>query len=106
MRIIEYKMQKADNDNPYHFHVPDYVKNGGYWLNPDDDTLIDTVPDNADYDVPDSVVTLTPLELVTRQLAIHQKHPMKNYPISPDEDMTEDAITAAVTAWINYRNSL
>ena len=81
--------------------IPDFVKDGGHWYNPDDETLIGTVADDAD-DIPDSIATLTLAELETRQLAINTEYPMRKNPEST-EAMTEAEIRLAIQTWMDGR---
>ena len=67
MTIIEYKLHIS----PQGMKIPDFVTDGGYWGNPDDHTLIGTVPDGVEYYVPDTVTTYTLAQLQARQRAIH-----------------------------------
>ena len=81
--------------------IPDFVTDGGYWGNPDDHTLIGSVPEGAEYYVPDSVIILTPAELEERQLAIHAKYPMRN--LEEDRVLTNDEVKTAVADWVAAR---
>ena len=100
MTIIEYKLHPLPNGG---MKIPDFVTDGGYWGNPDDFTLIGTVPDGAEYYVPDTVTTHTLAELQTRQRAIHAKYPMK-VDATPDSDnMTNEQVDAAIKAWGDAR---
>ena len=81
--------------------IPDFVTDGGYWGNPDDHTLIGTVPEGAEYYVPDTVITYTLAELQTRQLAIHAKYPMRN--LEEDRVLTNDEVKTAVADWVAAR---
>ena len=100
MTIIEYKLHPIPRGG---MKIPDFVTDGGYWGNPDDHTLIGTVPDGVEYYVPDTVTTFTLAELQARQRAIHAKYPMKSEPSSED-DMTNDEVDAAVKAWVDARS--
>ena len=41
MKIIEYKLDPQDQPRSYHPQtVPDYVIDGGYWINPDNEKMI------------------------------------------------------------------
>tara|TARA_Y100001951_G_C11259899_1_gene251853 strand:+ start:828 stop:1163 length:336 start_codon:yes stop_codon:yes gene_type:complete len=109
MLIIEYKLHPMPSGGRPNklMKIPDFVTDGGYWINPDDHTLIGTVPDDIEYYVPDTVVILTPSELEARQLAIHAKHPMKKGSPTPDgelEEMTEAEIKAEIQSWVAERN--
>jgi hypothetical protein len=81
--------------------IPDFVTDGGYWGNPDDHTLIGSVPEGAEYYVPDTVITYTLAELQTRQLAIHAKYPMRN--LEEDRVLTNDEVKTAVADWVSAR---
>ena len=101
MTIIEYKLHPIPRGG---MKIPDFVTDGGYWGNPDDFTLIGTVPDGVEYYVPDTVTTYTLAELQARQRAIHAKYPMK-VSLEPDaDDMTDDQINAAIEAWVDARS--
>ena len=106
MTIIEYKLHPIPSGGgPSKFmKIPDFVTDGGYWKNPDDFTLVGTVPDGVEYYVPDTVTTYTLAELQARQRAIHAKYPMK-VDSEPDADnMTDDQVNAAVKAWVDERS--
>tara|TARA_R110000796_G_scaffold165310_1_gene282108 strand:- start:260 stop:559 length:300 start_codon:yes stop_codon:yes gene_type:complete len=97
--IIEYKLQPIPKGG---MKTPDFVTDGGYWNNPDDYTLIGTVPDGVEYYVPDTVTTYTLAELQARQRAIHAKYPMI---VSPEDDteMNDTQVNAAIKAWVDAR---
>ena len=99
MTIIEYKLHPIPQGG---MKVPDFVTDGGYWNNPDDFTLIGTVPDGVEYYVPETVTTYTLAELQARQRAIHAIYPMK---ISPNDDteMNDTQVDAAIKAWVDDR---
>ena len=101
MTIIEYKLHPIPQGG---MKIPDFVDDGGYWGNPDDHTLIGTVPDGVEYYVPDTVTTYTLAELQARQRAIHAIYPMK-VGIEPDaDDMNDTQVNAAVKAWVDARS--
>ena len=100
MTIIEYKLHPIPRGG---MKIPDFVTDGGYWQNPDDFTLIGTVPSGVEYYVPDTVTTYTLAELQARQRAIHAKYPMKKEP-DRDENMTDDEVNAVVKAWVDARS--
>ena len=99
MTIIEYILHPIPRGG---MKIPDFVTDGGYWGNPDDHTLIGTVPDGVEYYVPDTVTTYTLAELQARQRAIHAKYPMK-VGLPDSDDMTDDEVNAAVKAWVDAR---
>jgi hypothetical protein len=110
MTIIEYKLHPIPRGG---MKIPDFVTDGGYWGNPDDHTLIGTVPDGVEYYVPDTVTTYTLAQLQARQRAIHAIYPMsktnyKGLPINEENgeplgDMTDDEVDAAIKAWVDAR---
>jgi len=98
MTIIEYKLHPISRGG---MKIPDFVTDGGYWSNPDDHTLIGTVPDGVEYYVPESVVTYTLAELQARQLAIHAKYPMRN--LEEDRVLTDEEVNQDVADWVAAR---
>ena len=101
MTIIEYKLHPIPQGG---MKIPDFVTDGGYWHNPDDFTLIGTVPSDVEYYVPDTVTTYTLAELQARQRAIHAKYPMKVDHKLDTDDMTDDQVNAAIKAWVDARS--
>ena len=100
MTIIEYKLHPMQ---PRGMKIPDFVTDGGYWGNPDDHTLIGTVPDGVEYYVPDTVTTYTLAELQARQRAIHAIYPMKVDGVPEGDDMNDTQVNAAIKAWVDAR---
>ena len=101
MTIIEYKLHPI---KPRGMKIPDFVTDGGYWSNPDDFTLIGSVPSGVEYYVPDTVTTYTLAELQARQRAIHAKYPMKVNGERDADEMTDDQVNAAIEAWVDARS--
>ena len=101
MTIIEYKLHPIPRGG---MKIPDFVTDGGYWWNPDDFTLIGTVPSGVEYYVPDTLTTYTLAELQARQRAIHAKYPMKVGLEADTDDMTDDQVNAAIEAWVDARS--
>lgn len=99
MTIIEYKLHPIPRGG---MKIPDFVTDGGYWWNPDDFTMIGTVPDGVEYYVPETVTTYTLAELQERQRAIHAKYPMTISP-SDDTEMNDTQVNAAIKAWVDAR---
>ena len=104
--ILEYKLHMTAGG----MKAPEWVEDGGYFVDTTNHTFIGWSPDEADreYYIPDTVVTLTASELNTRVLAQHAASPFKNPGASPDDDdenMTNDEVSAMVTAWVNARES-
>tara|TARA_R110000850_G_scaffold57825_7_gene134926 strand:- start:1439 stop:1741 length:303 start_codon:yes stop_codon:yes gene_type:complete len=100
MTIIEYKLHPIPRGG---MRIPDFVTDGGYWQNPDDFTLIGTVPDGVEYYVPDTVTTYTLAELQARQRAIHAIYPMKVDGVPEGDDMNDTQVDAAIKAWVDAR---
>jgi hypothetical protein len=100
--IIEYKLHPVPYRGKKTMKIPDFVTDGGHWGNPDDHTLIGSVPEGAEYYVPDTVITYTLAELQTRQLAIHAKYPMRN--LEEDRVLTEEEVKTAVADWVSARS--
>ena len=101
MTIIEYKLHPISRGG---MKIPEFVTDGGYWQNPDDFTLIGTVPSGVEYYVPDTITTYTLAELQARQRAIHAKYPMKVNGERDADDMTDDQVNAMIEAWVDERN--
>ena len=101
MKIVEYKLHLS----PAGMRCPGFIKEGGYWHNPDDHTMVGTIPSGAEYYVPDTVVELTAEELETRQLAIHAKYPMQNMALGmgQERDMTIAEVKTAISNWVKAR---
>jgi len=93
MQILEYKLHASANG----MFCPPWIKDGGYWNNPDDYTLVGVASDPNEYYIPDTVTKLTVAELKTRQLAIHAKYPMREP--HADDDMTNAEVETAVDNW-------
>jgi len=100
MTIIEYKLHPIPQGG---MKIPDFVTDGGYWGNPDDHTLIGTVPDGVEYYVPETVTTYTLAELQARQRAIHAKYPMQIDSREDADDMNDTQVNAAIKAWVDAR---
>ena len=105
--ILEYKMHMTAGG----MKTPEWIEDGGYW-GKSDNTYVGWSPDESDreYYIPDTVTTLTATELNTRVLALHSANAFqKDDPDSDDPsatvDMTNDEVSAMVTAWVNARES-
>jgi len=109
MAVVEYKMHIVGHRGQH--QQPMWIREPGNFHNPDDKTKIGWVVDNAEYYVPDTVVTLTKEELVQRQLGIHANHPERIYtgeetePMAQEEDTenwrdkTDAEVRAETEAW-------
>ena len=69
MAVAEYMMYRIEGGNRR--AVPDFIGDRGHWQSPIDKSFIGWIDDARDYYVPDTVITLTKAEFVTRQLTIH-----------------------------------
>ena len=103
MKIAEYKLH--GNPAGKGMVTPGFIQNGGYYSNPDDNTMLGFVDDPAEYYLPDTLVYYTLAEAKTRQLAIHAKYPMQKM----DEnnamvDMTDAEVEASMDEWHTYHN--
>ena len=103
--ILEYKLHMTAGG----MKTPEWVEDGGYFGDSANKTYVGWSPDEADreYYIPDTVTTLTASELNTKVLAQHADNPFQN-PAAPGEDpenMTNDEVSAMVTAWVNARES-
>ena len=102
--ILEYKLHMTAGG----MTAPAWVEDGGYFGDSSNNTLIGWSPDEADreYYIPDTVTTLTAAELDTKVLAQHAANPYRTIPDGEEErDMTNDEVSAMVTAWVNARES-
>lgn len=101
MAVIEYMLIKDGHKR----QVPEFVGDRGHWMSPLDNTFIGWIDDDRDYYVPDTVITLTKSEFVTRQLAIHTEVPFTkpaDGAVGPDGErveMTTEEVTAQAEAW-------
>ena len=101
MADIEYMLIKDGHKR----QVPDFVGDRGHWMSPIDSTFIGWIDDVRDYYVPDTVITLTKSEFVTRQITIHAQYPFKKpvngaeMPVGEMVDMTNEEVTAQAEAW-------
>lgn len=92
--ILEYMLVREAGAK----RAPSWVEDGGYFLNPDNNTMVGWSPDLADRDyyVPDSVTELTRAQLKTRVRDIDAKHPMLD---TDGSELSDTAINAMVDAW-------
>ena len=95
--IIEYKLDAG----PQGMTVPTWVKDGGYYRDPDNFTMVGWTPDAPrEFKVPETVTVLDKAALTTRILDMHGRYPMQK---EGDDgslvDMTTDEVTAEVSTW-------
>tara|TARA_B100000123_G_C25402016_1_gene284799 strand:+ start:23 stop:340 length:318 start_codon:yes stop_codon:yes gene_type:complete len=104
--ILEYKLHMTAGG----MRTPEWVEDGGYFVDSTNKTYVGWSPDEADreYYIPDTVTTLTASELNTKVLAQHAANTFQKPADNPGEDpedMTNDEVSAMVTAWVNARES-
>lgn len=101
--IIEYKLDAG----PRGMTVPAWVKDGGYFRDPDNFTMVGWTPDAPrEFKVPDSVLVLTKAEAAARLLDIHSRYPMqKEQEDGTRVDMTTAEVTAMSDAWYDSKQS-
>lgn len=92
--ILEYMLVREAGAK----RAPSWVEDGGYFLNPDNNTMVGWSPDLADRDyyVPDSVTELTRAELKTRVRSIDSNYPMLDI---EGNELSDSAVDAIVDAW-------
>jgi hypothetical protein len=95
--IIEYKLDAG----PQGMTVPNWVKDGGYYRDPDNFTMVGWTPDAPrEFKVPETVTVLDKAALTTRILDMHGRYPMQK---EGDDgsliNMTTDEVTAEVSTW-------
>jgi|TARA_B110000467_G_scaffold17333_1_gene15231 hypothetical protein len=97
MKIVEYKLHAMSNG----MTTPGFIRNGGHYSNPDDNTLLGFVPDPCEYYLPDTLQYLTLDEAKIRQLLIHSKTPMLSQNIETMEmtSMTDAEVEAQMDVW-------
>jgi hypothetical protein len=100
MAVVEYKLHAVGTNA---MQAPHWMKDGGYWKNPDDHSMVGWVPDNSEFWVPDTVVTLTRAEFITRQLGIHAAHPMTESdpedPAAEPTTLTNEQVETQAGTW-------
>lgn len=100
MAVIEYMLHRINGGS--RAEIPGWVGDRGHWFSSADNTYIGWVDDVRDYYVPDTVVSLSKADLVTRQLAIHATSPFTTTQEDPSAEpvaMTDAEVTAMVEAW-------
>lgn len=95
--IVEYKLDAG----PRGMVTPYWVKDGGYFRDPDNFTMVGWTPDAPrEFKVPDSVLVLTKETLTQRVLGINAKYPMKD---QEGNDLTTEQITLMVSNWYDSK---
>ncbi len=96
--IIEYKLDAG----PHGMTIPSWVKDGGYYRDPDDFTMVGWTNDAPrEFKVPDSVTVLDKAALTTRVLNIHSRYPLTriNDEGTSEVNMTTEEVTSQVSTW-------
>ena len=83
--------------------IPDFVDNGGYFMDPDDmaktrvgKVIASGIPSNT----ASTTVEITKAELITRQADIMERYPAQEDPITKEIDSR--TATEIITAWCNH----
>ena len=100
MAVIEYMLHRINGSS--RAEIPGCVGDRGHWFNSADNTFIGWIDDVRDYYVPDTVVSLTKADLVTRLLAIHANTPFMTMQTDPSAElvaMTDAEVTTMTEAW-------
>jgi hypothetical protein len=90
MAIIQYTLVNGT--------APNYITDGGYFLNPSDNTLIGIGSGGG--------TTLSKADLTTRVLSMHASLPWKldgGSPPSETRNLTNDEVTAQINTWCTAR---
>lgn len=95
--IIEYKLDAG----PHGMTIPNWVKDGGYYRDPDNFTMVGWTNDAPrEFKVPETVTVLDKAALTTRVLNIHGRYPMQKKDSEGNPvNMTTDEVTAEVSTW-------
>lgn len=96
--IVEYKLDAGPNG----MITPYWVKDGGYFSDPDNHTMLGWTPNKPtrEFKVPDSVLVLDINQCIERVLDIHARYPMRD---PEDNILSTQAITELVTNWFNSK---
>ena len=101
--IIEYKMHMTAGG----MRTPEWVEDGGYFLDTTENTMVGWSPDEADreYYIPDTVTELTATELETKVLALHTANKFqKSNGDGTMSDMTNAEVKTMVSDWVAARS--
>lgn len=83
MPVAEYKLHRTLQK---HITIPPFINNGGNWYSILDHTYIGWVDSNAEYYVPDTILTLNKQQFIERQLEIHRDQPWARRELSVDSN--------------------
>lgn len=94
--IIEYKLDAGERGSV----IPPWVKDGGMYRDPDNYTMVGWTPDAPrKFKIPDTVLVLDKAALTNRVLNLHSRYPLQKDDDEDMVDMTNDEVTAQVSAW-------
>jgi hypothetical protein len=94
--IIEYKLDAGERGSV----IPPWVKDGGYYRDPDNFTMVGWTNDAPrKFKIPDTVLVLDKAALTNRVLNLHSRYPLQKDDGEEMVDMINDEITAQVSAW-------
>ena len=102
MPMIEYMFTINEHGRK---EVPGYVADRGYHYNPADHTFLGWMKDDRDFWVPDTIITKTKAECVTRALAIHAASPYKAIGedgMPSETAMTDAEVTTMIEEWYDW----
>lgn len=100
--IIEYMLVREMDRK----RTPSWVEDGGYFMDPDDNTLVGWSPDQGerDYYIPDSVVELNRAGLIAKVLSIHARYPFNKFEGNKKTvTMTEAEVESLAVTWCENR---
>ena len=96
--ILEYTLVNENGS----LRAPSWIRDGGYFHNPDNNTMIGYSPD--EYSIPSSVIRLTTNQLIARALEINSRYPARTIE-DPDNEiaLTDNQITSYISDWVSMR---
>jgi hypothetical protein len=71
-QCVEYKLHRNDKGQ---LHIPTWIEDPGYYYNPTNKTFIGFLPENPDWYIPNTVVSMPLTDFLNRGLAIHKEYP-------------------------------
>lgn len=101
---VEYKLHRNDEGN---LKTPDWVVNGGNYMNPADNTLVAFIPEESERNwwVPDDLLTYDEQGFVDRGMAMHGASPfMKDQEIQEDGTMPDPVAMTDAEAEASLRS--
>jgi len=100
---VEYKLHRNDEGN---LKTPDWVVNGGQYMNSADNTLIAFIPEESERNwwVPDGLVTYDEQGFVDRGMAIHSTSPFMQGGIHQEDGLSEEVAMTDAEAEASVRS--